>query len=209
MLTSTEGDLRQREPKRRISTISMLTQVSTRCVSFLRINFQILFICRIHKRLFVCLRCRGGGEDPERSSGLRRRCSVSSREIARTRPLASRWCLHLRRARRHVRGAENDACDRFSWLIGATRESQTSHHRRVPKGVMDGVGGWGSAGGVWSQQIPAQPLSRVNYPAGQMPPAGTAAALLMRPALPHLALLRRADFDGAPAPRVGPPGHRF
>lgn len=58
-----------------------------------------------------------------------------------------------RRARRHVRGAANDnirCCFCLGWdvdvrpraadLMGVTRESVTSHHRRLPKGERGGVG---------------------------------------------------------------------
>lgn len=71
------------------------------------------------------------------------------------------------------------------WIRGWKRDQSGGHPiiAAAPKVLGRGQAGAGSGGGVRSQQIPDQPLSRVNYSPSQMPPA-----LMATAPPPHLAL---------------------
>ncbi len=56
------------------------------------------------------------------------------------------------------------------------------------------VWGMGVDRGMWSQQFPGQPLSRVNYYTNQMPPPLMVSALMIRASFAHLAFLRLPEF---------------
>lgn len=48
--------------------------------------------------------------------------------------------------------------------------------------------------GMWSQQFPGQPLSRVNYYTNQMPLPVMVSALMIHASFAHLAFLRLPEF---------------